>query len=143
MLNPIFTLLPILANCLMVYYQRFWDPTQEKHPLHDSCMSVFDMLSAPEFINQIQDYMFIQKRQTNRQVNEYLDCHRLIVYSYRRQIEQLLEDLKTCGSIETYEDVMKWSWQFAAQQAKSVQTELEQKYGYEKADAIMAEAGLA
>lgn len=97
-LSLIFSLLPILANCMMVYYQRFYDPNQEKHPLHDSCMSVFDLLSVPSFINQIQDYMFMEKNLPNQQVNEYLDCHRLIVYSYKTQIKQLLEDLKIFGS---------------------------------------------
>ncbi len=142
-LNLIFDLLPIFANCLMVYYQRFYDPSQEKHPLHDSCMHVFDLLSASDFIDQVQDYMFVDKHQSNRQVNEYLDCQRMIVYSYRTQIDQLLEDLKTCGSKEGYEDVMQWSRQFAMQQAKVVEDQLTEKYGATKAQEIMAEAGLA
>ena len=146
-LSLIFMLLPILANCMMVYYQRFYDPNQGKHPLHDSCMSVFDLLSAPDFLDQIQDYMFMGKNQTNRQVNEYLDCHRLIVYSYKTQIEQLLADLETCGSKEDYDDAMLWTRQYVAQQARVVQAELESKIGAEKAkeyvEQAMQEAAIA
>ena len=146
-LNLIFTLLPILANCMMVYYQHFYYPNQEKYPLHDSCMSVFDLLSAPSFIDQIQDYMFIGKNLPNQQVNEYLDCHRLIVYSYKTQIEQLLADLKTCGSKEDYDDAMLWSRQYVAQQARVVQAELESKIGPERAkeyvEQAMQEAAIA
>lgn len=134
-----FTLLPILANCIMVYYQRFYDPNQEQHPLHDGCMVVFDKLSDPGFIDQIQDYMFISKNQSNRQVNEYLDCHRLIVYSYKKQINQLLEDLKTFGSKEEYNEAMLWTRRFVAQQAKVVQSELESKIGAERAKALIEE----
>ena len=101
--------------------------------LHESCMSVFDLLSDPGFIDQIQDYMFLKMHQTNRQVNEYLDCHRLIVYSYKTQIEQLLEDLETCGSKEKYNDAMLWTRQYVAQQARVVQAELASKIGPEKA----------
>ena len=139
-LSLIFMLLPILANCMMVYYQQFYDPKQEKHPLHDSCMSVFDLLLAPGFTDQIQDYMFIEKNQTNRQVNEFLDCCRLLVYSYRKQIEQLLEDLKSCGSKEGYNDAKQWIRQYVAQQARVVQADLESKVGAEKARELVSQA---
>ena len=139
-LNLMFTLLPIMSNCIMVYYQRFYDPNLEKHPLHDSCMYVFDLLSAPDFIEQIQDYMFLEKHLSNRQVNEYLDCHRLILYTYRTKIEQLLDDLKTCGNKENYEDAMLWTRQYVAQQARAVQAELESKVGPEQAKVLMEQA---
>lgn len=145
-LNLIFMLLPILTNCMIVYYKRFFDPNQKVDPLYDSCMPVFDMLSDPDFIDQIQDYMFIEMKQDNRSVNEYLDCQRLIVYSYRKQIEQLLADLKTCGSKEGYEDAMLWTRQYVAQQARVVQAELESKIGPEKAkeyvEQVMQETGI-
>ena len=139
-LSLVFMLLPIMANCMMVYYQQFYDPNQEKSSLYDSCIPVFDILTSPDFIDQIQDYMFIENKLTNRQVNEYLDCHRLIVYSYKSQIEQLLADLKTCGSKEDYEDAMLWTRQYVAQQARVVQAELESKIGVEKAKEYVEQA---
>ena len=139
-LSLIFMLLPVFENCILVYYQQFYDPNQEKHPLHDSFMSVFDLLSSPGFIDQIQDYMFIDKNQTNRQVNEYLDCQRLIVYSYKKQIEQLLEDLKICGSKEGYADVIQWTRQYTAQQARVLQTEIESRVGAERAEKYIKQA---
>lgn len=146
-LSLIFMLVPIMANCMMVYYRRFYDPNQEKHPLHDSWMSVFDLLSDPGFIDQIQDYMFMEKNIPNQQVNEYLDCQRLIVYSYKTQIEQLLADLKTCGSKEDYDDAMLWARQYVAQQARVVQAELESKIGHERAkeyvEQVIQEAAFA
>ena len=136
-LTLIFLLLPILTNCIMVYYQHFYDPTQDKHPLHDSCMSVFDLLSEPAFINQIQDYLFIDMHEKSRQVNTYLDCHRLIVYSYKKKIEQLLEDMKTCGTKEEYQEAILWTKQYVAQQVRVIQAELESKVGAEKAKTLV------
>ena len=141
-LSMMFTLLPIMANCIMIYYRQFYDPDQGAHPLHDGWMKVFDNLSAPEFMDRIQDYLFIEKNMTNRQVNEYLDCQRLLIYSYRTRIEELLADLKACGNKEAYDDVMIWCKQYVAQQAKTVQAELESKIGAERAKVYIDQATL-
>ena len=103
-------------------------------------MEVFDMLSKPSFIDEIQDDLFITQRKTNKEVNEYLDCQRSIVYGYKLKIEELLENLKTCGSIDTYDEAMQWSRQFAAQQARSVQEALAKQIGAEKAKDIVEQA---
>ena len=142
-LSLIFALLPIYTNTIMLYYQRFYDINQEKHALHDDWMHVYDMLLSEDFIRDIQDYMFIDKRHTNREVNEYMMYQKLIVAEYKEQIEQLLEDLESCGGIEEYEDAMRWSRQYAAQQAKTVQAELEAEYGRDKAKEIIEQAMLA
>ncbi len=139
-LSLIFTLLPIYTNCIMLYYQRFYDVKQDKHTLHDDWMFVYEMLLSDGFLCEVQDYMFIDKRHTNREVNEYLICQRQIVQDYKEKIDELLADLNDCEGIEGYEDAMKWSRQYAAQQAKAVQAELESKYGAEKAGQIMDQA---
>lgn len=137
-LDMIFSLLPIYTNCIMHYYERFYDMDQEKHPLHDDWMHIYDMLSNYAFIDQIQDYMFIEKHQTNKTVNEYLSCLRLIVAKSKQDINQLLEDLKACEGVDGYRDAVRWSRQYAAQQAKVIQAELETRYGVEKAKEMMA-----
>lgn len=142
-LSIIFRLFPAFANCIIFYYHRFYDPNQHKHNRHGEWMEVFDILNAPRFIDEIQDDMFIRQIKTNREVNEYLDCHRAIVYGYKQKIEDMLEGMKDCGSVEAYDEAMRWSRQYAAQQAKSVQNELVAQYGAAKAQEIMAEAGLA
>ena len=128
-LSLIFTLLPIFANSIMIYYQLYYDEKQEKHTLHDGWMNVFELLSAENFMNQIQDHMFVDLHQTNQHVNEYLDCYRLILQSYQQKINQLLEDLKTCEGVEGYNEAMLWSKQYAAQQARVVQAEMASRYG--------------
>ena len=130
-LNLIFTLLPVYANSIMIYYQRFYDPDRGVHALHQDWMDTFDILSGDDFLNEIQDYMFIDQHQTNFQVNEYLDCHQMILYGYRHKIEELLEDLKECNGVEGYNEAMRWCRQYTEQQAKVVQADLETRYGKE------------
>lgn len=139
-LDLIFTLLPIFANCIMLYYQRNYDEEQGRHALHDEWMSVFELLNSEEFLNSIQDDMFLKQRKTNRQVNEYLAYHKMVVKTYKLKIDQLLTDLEECGGEEGYSAAMEWSRQYVAQQAKSKQVELENQYGSEKAKMIMEQA---
>ena len=145
-LRIIFMMFPVFANCILIYYHRFYDPNKHIHNRHSEWMEVFDLLSAPKFIDEIQDDLFIDQRKTNKEVNEYLDCQRSIVYGYKLKIEELLEDLKTCGNAAIYDDAMRWSRQYVAQQAKAIQAELVLKVGAEKAQEIikqaMAEAGV-
>ena len=136
-LDMIFSLLPVYSNCIMIYYEKFYDAEQERHPLHDSWMSVYDKLSSYSFIDQVQDYMFIDQHQTNAQVNEYLNCQRLIVSGFKNNINQLLEDLKACEGIDGYNEAIRWSRQYAQQQAKAIQADLENRYGFEKAKEMM------
>lgn len=139
-LDLMFTLLPIFANCIMLYYQSHYDEEQGKHALHDDWMSVFELLNSEGFLNQIQDDMFLNQRKTNRQVNEYLVYHQMIVKTYKQKIDQLLAYMEDCGGEEGYSAAMQWSRQYVAQQAKSQQVELEEQYGPEMAKKIMEQA---
>ena len=139
-LDMIFTLLPIYANCIMLYYQRWYDENEGKHALHEDWMAVFDLLLSKSLLNEIQDDMIINQRKTNGDTNEYLAYHKAVVQAYRSKIDQLLEDLNTCGGTEGYEEAMRWSQQYVAQQAKAIQDELEEEYGVEKAQAVMEQA---
>ena len=137
-LNLIFSLLPVYSNCIMIYYEHFYNSDEKRHPLHEDWMSVFDRLSNYAFVDQIQDHMFIDQRQTNAQVNEYLKCQRLIVSGFRGKIEQLLADLEACDGVEGYNEAIRWSRQYAQQQAKTIQADLEARYGFEAAREMMA-----
>lgn len=139
-LKMIFMLFPVFANSILIYYHRFYDPNKHTHNRHSEWMEVFDMLSKPSFIDEIQDDLFVKQRKTNKEVNEYLDCQRSIVYGYKLKIKELLEDLKTCGSVETYDEAMKWSRQFAAQQARSIQEDLTKQIGAERAKELVEQA---
>lgn len=139
-LKMIFMLFPVLANSILIYYHRFYDSNKHTHNRHSEWMEVFDLLSKPSFVDEIQDDMFIIQRKTNKEVNEYLDCQRSIVYGYKLKIEELLEDLKTCGSVETYDEAMRWSRQYAAQQAKPVQEDLAKRIGTERAKELVEQA---
>lgn len=139
-LKIIFMLFPVLANSILIYYQRFYDPNQQEHNRHSEWMEVFDLLSAPQFIDEIQDYMFIELRKTNKEVNEYMDCQRSVVYGFRLKIEDLLADLKVCGSMEVYDEAMQWSRQYTAQQARSKEAELEKQIGAERAKELVEQA---
>ncbi len=136
-LNLIFKLLPVMYNCIMLYYQKYFDSEHPRHLSHDSWMSVFEMLIAPGFIDEIQEYMFINQGKTNMEVNEYLFAHRSIVYGYKLKINNLLEDLTACQGKEGYEDAKKWSRQYAAQQAKAIRSEVESRFDPVKAQEIM------
>ena len=91
-------------------------------------------------MQQIQDYLFITKQQTNRQVNEYLDCQKLLLLGYKQEIEQLANDLAACGGNKDYNEAMKWTIQYAKQQAKGIKTELASQYGEEMAQKIIEPA---
>ena len=74
---------------------------------------------------------------TNRETNEFINTQRAVVTCYKQKVEQLLADLETCEGTEGYEEAMRWSRQYAAQQAKAVQEELEDEYGAENAQPVM------
>ena len=139
-LDVLLTLLPVYTNSISLYYQHCYDPAQKKHVLHDDWMSVFDLLSSDVFMQEIQDHMFIEKQMNNADTNEYLKTHRAVVQCYKEKIEQLLADIETCGGVEGYDEAMRWSRQYAAQQAKAIQDELKEEYGAEKAQAVMNQA---
>ena len=139
-LDLIFTMLPIYTNCIMLYYQNHYDEEQGKNALHDGWMSVFAKLNSDELLNQIQDDLFLNQKRTNRQVNEYLAYHRMVVKTYNQKIDQLIADLEACGGEEGYNEAMQWSRQYVAQQAKSKQVELEDQFGSEKAKEMMEQA---
>ncbi len=136
-LQIIFMMFPVFANCILMYYHRFYDANQHMHNRHSEWMEIFDLLSEPRFIEEIQDNLFITQRKTNKEVNEYLDCQRSIVYGYKLKIEDLLEDLKTCGSVKVYDEAMQWSRQFAAQQAVKMEADLIREHGGAKTRAVM------
>ena len=136
-LDLMLTLLPVYTNCIMLYYQRFYDMDQGKHVLHEDWLSIYDMLSSVSFLRDVQDYLFVDKRMTNRETNEFINMQRAVVTCYKQKIEQLLADLETCEGTEGYEEAMRWSRQYAAQQAKSVQEELEEEFGAENAQPVM------
>ena len=139
-LTLIFILLPILTNSIMLYYRHYYDVNQGKHILHDEWTTVYDLLLSEEFENEVQDFLFIEKRMTNKPVMEYLAYQRKIVEDNKQQINQLVEDLDTCEGIEGYNEAMLLSRQYAEQQAKSYETELEKEYGPEKTEEIMNQA---
>ena len=136
-LDLMLTLLPVYTNCIMLYYQRFYDIDQGKHVLHDDWLSIYDMLSSVPFLRDVQDYLFVDKRMTNRETNEFINTQRAVVTCYKQKVEQLLADLETCEGVKGYEEAMCWSRQYAAQQAKAVQEELEEEYGVENAQPVM------
>ena len=139
-LNLVFTLLPIFAGCIMLYYQRFYDVDTGVHSGHDEWIGIFDALLSEELRDEVQDYLFIDKGRPNREVNESLGYMREIVSEYKEQIDQLVLDLKDCDGVEGYEDAMLWSRRYAAQQARVQQAELEKDVGVEKAREIMEQA---
>ena len=138
-LGEIFILLPMMYSYIMLYYQTYYTPEEGANVLHEDWVRTLDNLASDEFMNEIQDYMFLEKGLSNRDVNEYLFTQRRIVAEYRNRITQLLSDLNDFGSTEGYQDAMQWSRQYAAQQAKALQTELEAEYGEEKAKEVMAQ----
>lgn len=140
LLGLMFSLIPVFANSIMIYDLLFYDQEQGKYALHDECIWIFDNLLSDDFMQQIQDYLFITKKQTNRQVNEYLDCQKLLLLGYKQEIEQLVNDLATCGGNQKYNEAMKWTIQYAKQQAKGIQTELAYQYGEELAQRIIEPA---
>ena len=139
-LNLIFTLLPILASCIVIYYQHYYDVEQGKSVLHESWMEIFDKLATDEFLEQIQDYLFIEKGQSNLEVNEYLDSQRLLMFTYKQKIEELLEDLKACEGREGYDEAVRLSKQYAAQRAREIQADLESRMGSGEAQEIVEAA---
>lgn len=139
-LGEIFVLLPMMCNYILLYYKTYYSAEEGLYVLHDEWIYTLEKLSSDEFMNKIQDYFFIDKCMTNKEVNQYLVNHRYIIAEYKQQIEQLAEDLKTCGSVEEYEEAMQWSRQYALQQMKACQPQLEEEYGKEKAEEIMTAA---
>ena len=139
-LELIFTLLPMYANYICVYYRQAYDDLQGKHVLHDEWMNVFTLLNSESFLNRIQDDMFTAQFKSNRDINEYLAYHTMIVDTLKQEIEQELEDIETCGGEAGYDAAMQWSRQYVAQQAKVKQSELESQFGPEKAREMINQA---
>lgn len=139
-LDLLFDLMPVLTDLIVLYYQHFYDPAQGKHTLHQDWMRIFDLLDSDDFRNEIQDYLILEENIGNRQVNEILDCQRLVTIGSKQKIEELLSDLRMCDSAEGYRQVMQFSEQYALQQAKTIEEELKDQFGAVEAENIMSRA---
>ena len=139
-LGEIFVLLPMMCNYILLYYRTYYTSDEGTNALHEDWIHTLDALMSDEFMERIQDYLFIEKGYTNQDVNEYLSCQRHVVSEFKQRIEQLVDDLNICEGVEGYEEAMLWSRQYAEQQAKSYGTELEKEYGPEKTEEIMNQA---
>ena len=103
-------------------------------------MKIYDLLDSTEFRNDVQDYLIIVEHTGNRQVNEIMDCQRLVTIGSKQKIEEVLSDLRLCESAADYRDIIQFSNQYAQQQARVMEEELRNQLGNQEAEQIMAPA---
>lgn len=139
-LGLLYDLLPIFTDLICIYYQYYFDPEHGEYSLHQDWLKVYDMLDSTAFRNQVQDYLIIDEKLGNAQQNEIMDCLHLVTIGSKQKIEELLSDLAICESPEDYRDIMEFSRQYALQQAKTIEAELQNQLGTAEAEIVMAEA---
>ena len=139
-LELLYDLMPVFTDLIVLYYQHYFDPSQGEYTLHQDWMNVYDLLDSTEFRNEIQDYLIIEENIGNRQLNEIMDCQRLVTIGSKQKIEEVLSDLRLCDSPKDYRDIMQFSEQYALQQAKALEADMQSQFGIQEAEQIMAEA---
>lgn len=65
MLGIINSLLPVYAYLMILYYTHFFNPAYGEHSLHQSWMKLFDEVSSPSLIDQLQDMLILEKHMHN------------------------------------------------------------------------------
>ena len=139
-LGLLYDLLPIFTDLICLYYQYYYDFEHGEYSLHQDWLKVYDMLDSTAFRNQVQDYLIIDEKLGNVQQNEIMDCLHLVTVGSKHKIEEVLSDLETCESTEDYRDIMEFSRQYALQQAKTIEADLQSQFGIAEAEIVMAEA---
>lgn len=139
-LELLYDLMPVFTDLIVLYYQHYFDSAHGEHALHQDWMKIYDLLDSTEFRNYVQDYLIIVEHTGNRQVNEIMDCQRLVTIGSKQRIEEVLLDLRLCESAADYRDIMQFSNQYAQQQARVMEEELRNQLGYREAEQILAPA---
>lgn len=136
----LYDLLPVFTDMIALYYQYYYDPAHGEYTLHDEWMKIYDVLNSQEFREEIQDYLVFEVNAGNEQINEILDCQYLITLGSKNRIAEVLSDIAMCDSLEDYRDIMKFSEQYAVQQARQIEADLISELGVSEAERIMEPA---
>ena len=139
-LELIYDMLPVFTELVVLYYQYYYNEQDGKYVLHDDWMKIYDLVDSKAFYEMIEDYLIIEDGASNSQVNEIIDCHRLIAIQLRRKIEQTLDDLRKCESAEEYREILSYIEDSVTAQKIMVENELREKLGDEEAQQIIEKA---
>ena len=139
-LELLYELMPVFTDLIVLYYQYYFDPSHGEHALHQDWMRIYDLLDSPELRNEIQDYLIIEDNTGNRQQNEILDCQHLVTIGSKQKIEEVLSDLRLCDSPAEYRDIMKFSEQYALQQARAIEADIQSQFDIQEAERIISQA---
>lgn len=136
-LELLYDLMPAYTDLIIQYYAHFYESSKGEYTLHKDWLSIFDKLDSETFRNEIQDYLIMDERVDNIQLNQIMDCQHLVTIGSRQKIEEALSDLSLCDSAEDYRDIMQFSKQYALQQAKSIESEMISQFGASQAEEMM------
>ena len=136
-LQIVYDLLPIYANLIVLYNDRFYYSNDGRvHPLHDEWMRVFDIAGSKAFTDRIMDLYYLNGRH-NAEVNEIMTCNTLLQNRLRTKVEDTIALLEMSGDAETYAEACKAVNRCAAEAVKGYREDLMGEYTEEEADTLI------
>ena len=139
-LELLYDLMPVLTDLIVQYYTNYYDPERGEYTLHQDWMKIYDMLDSDEFKAQVEDYLIFEEGLGNVELNEVMDCRHLVTVGSRMKIEEVLSDIKMCDSTEDYREIRQFCDQYALQQAKAMEADLQSELGVAEASRIIEQA---
>lgn len=139
-LQLIHMLLPVLSGLMVLYDQHYYNAEDGEHALHADWLSLFDRVCSNAFLEELCDDLLLEKHVHNDQMNEALALHILTAQRCKAEVCMTLEELRTCGSRETYERMEQIAQQYTAMQAAMLQDELTDQLGEEATTQLLHSA---
>ena len=136
-LQLIHMLLPVLSGLMVLYDQHYYNAEGGEHALHADWLSLFDRVCSNAFLEELCDDLLLEKHVHNDQMNEALALHVLTAQRCKAEVCMTLEELRICGSRETFEQMEQIVQQYTAVQAAMIRDELTAQLGEEAAAQLL------
>ena len=103
----IYSLLPLFANLIILYYEMFFETYGEKlHPNHGTWIDIFEKIGGREFTDMLTDYYTIDKGFHHKQVNDIIAANFYSICDKEQKIADVISIMQVARTSENYRKIM-------------------------------------
>ena len=103
-LTMIYTLLPLFSVLVNEFTKQFYFIESELPGEYDLWMGLYDTLSTEDYLLHLQDYYFLEKKQTSLAVLDIVNAHLLLALNAKQNTEDQVKMLKALANKERFEE---------------------------------------
>ncbi|GEM_PF-3694222 len=120
LLDIIYSLQPLFANLIILYYERFFEVYGEMlHPNHVTWIDVFEKIGGREFSDMLIDFYTIEKGFHHKAVNDVISANFLMVCDKEQKITDVINIMQVALTHEKYQAIMEAIDFYTYNQAKA------------------------